>query len=292
MSSNVVVAIDGPSGSGKSSTSRGGRRRSSGCATSTPARMYRAMTWWMLSNGVDVARPRRGRRAGRASPRIESGTDPAAPTITVDGTDVAGRDPRRRRSPPRSARSAPSPRCGRGCSSCSASDRSARAASSSRAATSAPWCWPDADVKIFLTADPGGPRRPPCGRGGRLRRGRHRGSRCSPATRIDSGRTTAPLAMPDDAHHIDTTPYTLDEVIAQVVALVAAKRSRSARERTHLRDRPRRASTASARPRPAPAARLPALRPGASARLWRVRSHGAEHLPADGPVILASNHSD
>ena len=37
---------------------------------------------------------------------------------------------------------------------------------------------------------------------------------------IDSGRATAPLAMADDAHHIDTTPFTLEEVIDQVVALV------------------------------------------------------------------------
>jgi cytidylate kinase len=37
---------------------------------------------------------------------------------------------------------------------------------------------------------------------------------------IDSGRATAPLAMADDAHHLDTTPYTLEEVIDQVVALV------------------------------------------------------------------------
>jgi cytidylate kinase len=27
--------------------------------------------------------------------------------------------------------------------------------------------------------------------------------------------------MPEGAHHIDTTPYSLDEVIDQVVALVA-----------------------------------------------------------------------
>jgi cytidylate kinase len=40
--------------------------------------------------------------------------------------------------------------------------------------------------------------------------------------RIDSGRTTAPLTMADGAVHIDTTPYTLDEVISQVVALVEA----------------------------------------------------------------------
>jgi cytidylate kinase len=40
--------------------------------------------------------------------------------------------------------------------------------------------------------------------------------------RIDSGRATAPLVMADGAVHIDTTPYSLDEVIDQVVALVEA----------------------------------------------------------------------
>ena len=40
--------------------------------------------------------------------------------------------------------------------------------------------------------------------------------------RIDSGRATAPLTMADGAVHIDTTDYSLDEVIAQVVTLVEA----------------------------------------------------------------------
>jgi cytidylate kinase len=43
--------------------------------------------------------------------------------------------------------------------------------------------------------------------------------------RIDSGRAVSPLAMADDAVHIDTTPYTLDEVVDQVVALVQRARS-------------------------------------------------------------------
>ena len=37
---------------------------------------------------------------------------------------------------------------------------------------------------------------------------------------IDSGRTTAPLTAPEGAVHIDTTPYTLQEVVDRVVALV------------------------------------------------------------------------
>ena len=39
---------------------------------------------------------------------------------------------------------------------------------------------------------------------------------------IDSGRTVSPLVMADGAVHIDTTAYSLDEVIDQVVALVGA----------------------------------------------------------------------
>src|SRR4029078_10568980 len=50
----VVVAIDGPSGSGKSSTSRGAATRLGLRYLDTGA-MYRAMTWWMLRHGVPVA---------------------------------------------------------------------------------------------------------------------------------------------------------------------------------------------------------------------------------------------
>ena len=36
----------------------------------------------------------------------------------------------------------------------------------------------------------------------------------------DSGRATAPLVVPEGAIHLDTTDFTLDQVIAHVVALV------------------------------------------------------------------------
>src|SRR5512144_1714560 len=51
--------------------------------------MYRAMTWWMLSNGIDVGDP--AAVADSADkPVILSGTDPTSPTITVDGEDASG----------------------------------------------------------------------------------------------------------------------------------------------------------------------------------------------------------
>ena len=52
-SPGIVVAIDGTSGSGKSSTSRGVAVRLGLRYLDTGA-MYRAMTWWMLRHDVDV----------------------------------------------------------------------------------------------------------------------------------------------------------------------------------------------------------------------------------------------
>ena len=82
----IVVAIDGPSGSGKSSTSRGVAVELGLRHLDTGAQ-YRAMTWWMLGNGVDLDSPAAIVEAS-LWPLLESGTDPAAPTIAVHGVRV------------------------------------------------------------------------------------------------------------------------------------------------------------------------------------------------------------
>lgn len=84
----LVIAVDGPAGSGKSSAARG-VARALGLRYLDTGAMYRALTWWLLSRGADVGDP--GVVAGQAGrPPIDVGTDPAAPTITIDGTDVSG----------------------------------------------------------------------------------------------------------------------------------------------------------------------------------------------------------
>lgn len=85
--SRIVVAIDGPSGSGKSSVSRGVAARLGLRYLDTGAQ-YRGVTYWMLQNKVDVADPA-AIAAEAGAPQVVSGTDPAAPAITVDGEDVA-----------------------------------------------------------------------------------------------------------------------------------------------------------------------------------------------------------
>lgn len=219
--SSLVVAIDGPSGSGKSSTSRGVAARLGLRYLDTGA-MFRAMTWWMLRHGVDVHDPA-AVAARVAEPVIESGTDPLDPTILVDGADasVAIRsDEVNAAVSPVSA--VPEVRTrllelqrtivGDGGIVVEGRDIGSVVA-------------PDAPVKVYLTADP---------RARAVRRAAEAGGDVAATQesllardRIDSGRTTAPLTLADGAVHIDTTPFTLDQVISQVVALVEGAEARA-----------------------------------------------------------------
>jgi cytidylate kinase len=212
---HFVVAIDGPSGSGKSSTSRGVADRLGLRYLDTGA-MYRAMTWWMLRQGVDVHDP--SAVAARVDePEILSGTDPLGPTILVDGVDVGlaiRSDEVNAAVSPVAAVRAVRRRLlevqreiiGEGGIVVEGRDIGSVVA-------------PDAAVKVYLTADPAARAR---------RRALEEGATDVDATReallardeIDSGRTTSPLVMAEGAVHIDGTAYTLVEVVGLVVALV------------------------------------------------------------------------
>ena len=80
---------------------------------------------------------------------------------------------------------------------------------------------PFAQVKVYLTADPVARAQ---------RRAAEEGGADVDTTRqsllardeIDSSRDASPLTMAEGAVHIDTTGFTLDQVIDQVVALVEA----------------------------------------------------------------------
>jgi cytidylate kinase len=83
----LVVAVDGPSGAGKSSASRGAAI-ALGLRYLDTGSMYRALTWWLLGQGVDTSDADAvGGLA--AEPVIEVGTDPRAPWTRVNGTDVS-----------------------------------------------------------------------------------------------------------------------------------------------------------------------------------------------------------
>ena len=86
MTAPLTIAIDGPSGSGKSSVSKAVARRLGVGYLDTGA-MYRALTWWCLERGLDLADADAVAAAARDLP-LEIGTDPDAPTVHVGGTDV------------------------------------------------------------------------------------------------------------------------------------------------------------------------------------------------------------
>jgi CMP/dCMP kinase len=84
----LVIAVDGPAGSGKSSAARG-VARALGLRYLDTGAMYRALTWWLLSRGLDTTDPETVAQHA-SEPVIEVGVDPATPQITVDGVDVSG----------------------------------------------------------------------------------------------------------------------------------------------------------------------------------------------------------
>ncbi|AEG44264.1 (d)CMP kinase [Isoptericola variabilis] len=83
----VVIAVDGPSGSGKSSVSRQVARRLRLAYLDTGA-MYRAATLWCVERGEDLADARAVAHAVRVMP-LEMGLDPAAPIVVLEGRDVS-----------------------------------------------------------------------------------------------------------------------------------------------------------------------------------------------------------
>ena len=83
----LTIAIDGPSGSGKSSTARGVASRLGLRYVDTGA-MYRAMTWWMLSQDMDIDDPEA--MAARCDESVITlRDDPEDPRVFVDGVDVS-----------------------------------------------------------------------------------------------------------------------------------------------------------------------------------------------------------
>jgi len=212
----MVIAIDGTAGSGKSSTSRRVATRL-GLRYLDSGAMYRAMTWQLLQSGVDVGDPD-AVAALAETVQIESGTDPAGPTIRLFGSDVSRQIRLAETTRAVSAVSAV-PRVrellvrrqreviGAGGIVVEGRDIGTVVA-------------PDAALKIYLVADPS------------ARAARRSAELADQAQDIssvqadlvqrdsfDSTRATSPLSAADDAVVVDSTELSLDEVVATIVAL-------------------------------------------------------------------------
>ncbi|MCX2748011.1 (d)CMP kinase [Arthrobacter sp. MI7-26] len=90
----LVVAIDGPSGSGKSSVSKEVARRLKLAYLDTGA-MYRALTWYCLKTGIDLTDSAAVEQASKDLP-LELSTSANAEYVSVAGVDITEeiREPR------------------------------------------------------------------------------------------------------------------------------------------------------------------------------------------------------
>lgn len=220
-----MIAVDGPAGSGKSSVCRGVAQRLGFRYLDTGA-MYRAMTWAMLDAGIDVEDPEAVARAAQ-DVVIVSGTDPQAPTIHVGQVDVAAPIRGDDVTGAVSAVSAvPSVR-----ERLVALQR--QYVAQSRAAQKGiivegrditTVVLPDADLKVFITADPAVRASRRARQDAELGKESVDVAATESALRLrdakDSSRAASPLAQADDAVVLDTTQMTLDEVLDALVDLV------------------------------------------------------------------------
>lgn len=220
-----VIAVDGPAGSGKSSVCRNVADRLGLRYLDTGA-MYRAITWAVLDAGID---PDDAAAVAQfaAVPRIISGTDPLAPTIHVGGTDVAGPIRGDAVTAAVSAVSAvPAVRellvaLQRGQVDRAAAEGAGIVVEGRDITTVV---LPEADLKVFITADPSVRAQRRAAQDVDLGKdsvdvGRTEADLVARDAK-DSGRAASPLAQADDAVVVDTTNLTLEEVVDLVCDLV------------------------------------------------------------------------
>jgi CMP/dCMP kinase len=207
-----VVAMDGPSGTGKSTVARGLATRLGVRYLDTGA-MYRAATVAVLRAGVDPNDADQVTKVVRDA-RIEIGTDPAAPRVSLDGERV---DAEVRSAEVTASVSAVS---------AVPAVREVLVAAQRELIESGPIVvegrdigsvvWPQARPKVFLTASA-------------LVRAQRRAGELGGVDvaavaadierrdRLDSSRATSPLAQAADAVVVDTTELEIDQVIERLV---------------------------------------------------------------------------
>jgi cytidylate kinase len=207
----LIIAIDGPSGSGKSSASKGVARQLGLRYLDTGA-MYRALTWWFMSEEADPADV--ALVAERAAvPVIEVSTEPDDPWTRVNGQDVS----REIRTPEVSAQVSGVARVPAVREHLIAEQRAIIAAAVpgivAEGRDIGTVVARNAQLKVFLTADPGA-----------------RARRRAAELRADADETEAAQVRrdrldaaqsekADDALLLDATDLTLDEVIEEIVRL-------------------------------------------------------------------------
>ena len=224
----MIVAIDGPAGSGKSTVAHAIAERCGLTYLDTGA-MYRCVTLACLRDGVDLDDAEAVAQVARRI-RIEFGASDSGQTVFLDGQDVT-KDIR-------------TPEVDRNVSVVSAvpavreamvvlqrtvGEQGDVVAEGRDIGTVV---YPNAEVKVFLTADA----EARAHRRAVQREGKDAATDADATAnaaeekailedikrrdRLDSSRETAPLKPAEDAHHIDSSSMGVDEVVAAIVKLM------------------------------------------------------------------------
>ena len=223
---NNVLAIDGPAGSGKSSVSRNVASTLGWLMLDTGA-MYRAITWAVLEAGVD---PQDSMRVGAIASEsvIEIDTEPELSSVYVNGVNVTTEIRTAEVTSAVSAVSAVAQVRERLVELQRETVRKSRRGVVIEGRDIGTVVLPDAQLKIFLTADP---------RVRAVRRSTEMGLSISPEELEsmqmvieerdykDSSREFSPLRAASDSVVIDTSNLTQDEVVQEICALARQKYS-------------------------------------------------------------------
>jgi CMP/dCMP kinase len=206
----MIIAIDGPAGSGKSTVARGLAERLGFRYLDTGA-MYRALTWVALEDGVDLDDGPALETLALANPVAFEGD-----RVVVRDTDVtdAIREPRIDRVVSSVARH-PQVRS-------VMKERQRELGEAGDAVIEGrdigTVVCPDAEVKVYLVADPG--------ERARRRQADHPdigAEALATDLRLRDERDAAQMRAAHDAEQIDTTELTIDEVLDRIVRLVEAR---------------------------------------------------------------------